>query len=287
MNISREHIGAFLALVRKNTFSAAAESLNLTQAAFSIRIQRLEDELQSTLVIRNKSGISLTEAGKKFLNYSEMIENLENEFLNDFKESKGKLKGTIRIGTFSTIGRSIVMPAFSQFMRVQDEVSFSYLMREISELPNLLTSSEIDFLFLDYPLKKEGIESVYLGDEEYVLISSKVFQTNQDIYLNHDEKDQMSFKYLEAVGSPAKTLKRRFLDEIYGVIDGVAAGWGVSVLPKHLIQDDERIKLIQEDKALLSPVYLHYRIRPYYPEVFKTALEIIRTEIPKFLRLQK
>lgn len=60
MNISREHAKAFLALTRKKSFSAASEALGITQAAFSIRIQRLEEEIQHTLVVRNKTGAMLT-----------------------------------------------------------------------------------------------------------------------------------------------------------------------------------------------------------------------------------
>jgi DNA-binding transcriptional LysR family regulator len=284
MNISREHAKAFLALHRKKTFSAASVLLSITQAALSIRIQRLEEELQHTLFVRNKTGVSLTEAGKKFLAYCEMIEGLEKEFLDDFTEDNKILKGTIRIGTFSTIGRSIVLPTLNSFLREHPQVQFNYMMKELSELPSLLLSSELDFIFLDSPLNKEGIESVYLGDEEYVLISSQSFGDNQDIFLNHDEKDQMSFRYFEQNGQPKKNLKRKFLDEIYSVIDGVAAGWGVSVLPQHLIENDDRIKIIAPKKKLISAVYICFRSRQYYPKVFEAALGIMKKELPKRLK---
>ncbi len=285
MNISRDHIDAFLALTRKNTFSAGAEFLKITQAAFSIRIQRLEDEIQHTLVIRNKTGVTLTEAGKKFLHYCETIEDMEKELLLDFKEDATKLKGAVRIGTFSTIGRSVVLPSLDRFIQDNSDVHFSYMMKELNELPALLISSGIDFVFLDQPLKKEGIESILLGYEEYVHITSASINKNQDVFLNHDENDMMSFKYFENLGTPKTTLKRKFLDEIYSVIDGVAQGWGVSILPEHLIKNDKRIKILNSKKRLSSPVYLCYRARPYYSKTFKTALEILKKEVPKRLKV--
>lgn len=284
MNISREHAKAFLALTRKKSFSAASEALGITQAAFSIRIQRLEEELQHTLVVRNKTGATLTEAGAKFLAYCEMIESLELEFLEEFTQDNLELKGALRIGTFSTIGRSIVLPTFQKFLRDNSQVHFSYMMKELRELPDLLLSSEMDFVFLDQPLQKEGIESHLLGYEEYVFISSSVEDSNQDIFLNHDEKDMMSFKYFEHMKTPVKQLKRKYLDEIYSVIDGVAEGWGVSVLPEHLIKNDKRIKILNPKKKLSSPVYLCFRTRPYYPKVFQTALDLMKKEIPKRLK---
>lgn len=284
MNISRDHAKAFLALTRKKSFSSASEFLGITQAALSIRIQRLEEELQHTLIIRNKAGAGLTEAGKKLLVYCEMIEELEREFLDDFKDDAKSLKGTVRIGTFSTVGRSIVLPAFQNFLRDHNGVYFNYMMKELAELPDLLMSAEIDFVFLDQPLKKEGIESVYLGDEEYVLITSKTHQTNLDIFLNHDEKDLMSYRYFAHLQQPVKQLKRKYLDEIYSVIDGVAEGWGVSVLPEHLVKTDKRIRIVQPKKKFLSPVYLCFRTKPYYSQVFQAALELIKKEVPKRLR---
>ncbi len=286
MNISREHAKAFLALTRKKTFSAASDTLGITQAALSIRIQRLEEELQHTLIIRGKNGATLTDAGKKLLAYCEMIEGLEREFLDDFTEESKELKGIVRLGTFSTIGRSIVLPVFNEFLRQHSAVQFSYMMKELSELPELLMSSELDFIFLDQPLVKEGIESVYLGDEDYVLISSAIHQTNKDIFLNHDEMDMMSYRYFQYLGQPVKQLKRKFLDEIYSVIEGVAQGWGVSVLPEHLIKNDKRIKIINPKKKLPSPVYICFRARPYYPRVFQTALELLQKEIPKRLKVK-
>jgi DNA-binding transcriptional LysR family regulator len=286
MNISREHAKAFLALTRKKSFSSAAEFLGITQAALSIRIQRLEEELQHTLVVRSKTGATLTEAGKKFLTYCEMIEGLEAEFLDDFTEDNKQLKGAIRIGTFSTIGRSIVLPVFQTFLRDNTQVHFSYMMKELSELPELLMSSEMDFILLDQPLDKEGIESHYLGDEEYVMIASNTHQTNQDVFLNHDEKDMMSYRYFDFFNQPVKQLKRKFLDEIYSVIDGVATGWGVSILPEHLIKNDSRIKIIHPKKKLPSAVYICFRSRPYYPKVFQTALELMKKEIPKRLKMK-
>jgi DNA-binding transcriptional LysR family regulator len=213
-----------------------------------------------------------------------MIEGLENEFLSDFKEDDKILKGTIRIGTFSTIGRSIVLPALNKFMRDHGDIQFSYMMKELSELPDLLMRSEIDFVFLDQPMKNEGVESVLLGEEEYVHIISSEHETNTDVYLNHDEQDMMSYKYYDFIGTPKKQLKRKFLDEIYSVIDGVASGWGSSILPEHLIKNDKRIKIINPRKKLHSPVYLCYRSRPYYSRTFKAVMDMLSKEVPKRLK---
>lgn len=71
--------------------------------------------------MRNKTGASLSEAGKKFLTYCEMIEGLELEFLDDFIENNKLLKGVIRPGVFSTIGRSVVLPVFQAALELMNK----------------------------------------------------------------------------------------------------------------------------------------------------------------------
>lgn len=58
---------AFEAAGRLSSFTAAAEQLNLTQAAVSRQIRLLEDELGQKLFIRSHRAVHLTEQGRKYL----------------------------------------------------------------------------------------------------------------------------------------------------------------------------------------------------------------------------
>lgn len=65
-----KNIEAFLMIVEKGSFSAAADSLYISQPAISVRIQQLEKHLNSTLFEReNGQKIKLTPAGKKVYHY--------------------------------------------------------------------------------------------------------------------------------------------------------------------------------------------------------------------------
>ena len=56
----------FLVVVAAGSFVAAAERLHVTQSTVSTRIQRLEEKLGAELFVRNKSGTTLTSAGRQF-----------------------------------------------------------------------------------------------------------------------------------------------------------------------------------------------------------------------------
>lgn len=274
MNFSTEQIQAFLEVTRKGSFSKAADTLGLTQAALSIRIKKLEENLEKSLIIRGKSGLSITEAGREFLAFAETFESLAGEYLGNKGEKNG-LSGNLRIGCFSTIGRSLVLPALQKLLSDNPEINFTFIIKEIHELYPLLQSGEVDIIFLDHVLKKDGFIQEFLGNEEYVLVSGKK-KKNMDIFLNHDENDLTTFKYYESIGQKKQKLNRRYLDEIYSVLDGVANDVGASVLPIHLAKEDKRIVVHNPNKKLKSPVYVCYKKRSYYTKVFLEGLEVIQ-----------
>ncbi len=58
-------------IVKQGKFTAAAQSLYVTQSNLSHAITGLENELGVRLLIRGKSEVMLTEEGKKFYPYAE------------------------------------------------------------------------------------------------------------------------------------------------------------------------------------------------------------------------
>lgn len=283
MKIPSDYLHGFLEICRRRNLTAAAKHLGLTQAALTLRLKNLENLLEETLLIRQKSGVILTEAGVRLLEHAELLEGLEKECLADLHH-EGEVMGTLRVGTFSTIGRSLVLPALTPFLSSHSKVGFHFAVRELRELPSLLHSGEMDIIFLDKELSREGIENTLLGYEEYVFITSKTHKNTSDIYLNHDEEDLMSFRYWENLGEPKKRLNRRFLDEIYSVIDGVADGIGVSILPRHLVNEDSRIKIVTPKKFLSSPVYMVTKKRAYRPRYMQIALDTLTQNLSKTLK---
>ena len=45
--------------------------------------------------------------------------------------------------------------------------------------------------------------------------------------------------------------ERRFLDDVYGLLDGVRLGYGAAVLPLHLVREERDLEVVDADKVLL------------------------------------
>jgi DNA-binding transcriptional LysR family regulator len=284
MALQSHHLEAFLVISRVQNFSKAAEILHVTQSALSHRIAALENELGAPLFIRDKKGIRLTESGEELLRYVQMKNSLEEEFLSKFKAQKGSpLKGVLRVGCYASIGRSIVLKVLSPFLKQNPGVQLFFLMREMSALPELLKSGEADFVFLDHEFGKGKLISHFLGEEEYVLVEAVEGARDENVYLNHDEEDFMTYRFFEKQGEQEIHIRRSYLDEIYSCMDGVAEGMGRSVLPLHLVKEDSRIRIHEEFMSLKMPVYLHYFQHQIRSELDTNVIDLFRKEIPKHL----
>jgi DNA-binding transcriptional LysR family regulator len=274
MGISSNNLDAFMMCAQVGGFTKAAERLHITQSALSQRIMNLEEELGTTLFIRDRKGIRLTEGGEELLRYCIAKDSLERETIFEIKKAaKGDIAGTIRIAGFSSVMRSLILPSLSRVTKAHPEVRLLFMNREMDDLPGYLRRGEVDFLIFSGEINQQGIESVYLGDERNVLIEKKGY-SGPEVYLDHDENDKITAQYLKMIKSKAK-YQRSFMDDVYGLIDGVKQGLGRAVVPRHLIENDSAIKIVNE-KELTVPVYLNYYSQPYYSKLHQLVVKTLQ-----------
>ena len=63
----------FVAIVETGSLVRASERLHVTQSTVTMRLKALEAELGQTVLNRQKSGVTLTPAGTKLLNYAQIM----------------------------------------------------------------------------------------------------------------------------------------------------------------------------------------------------------------------
>jgi DNA-binding transcriptional LysR family regulator len=273
MGLNSLYLDAFSEIVRSKNFSVAAKKLFVTQSALSQRLSKLEDELGTTLLIRDPAGARLTAAGESLLRYCRMREAMEDEFMSEIAAGSNQTSGLIRIGGFSSVVRSLILPALDPICRKEPNLRVQLFTRELRELPRMLQSGEIDIAITAEESNRFDVESKLIGYEENILVESeRIDPKMQSIYLDHDEADQTTINYLKAHAKPIKQIKRIFLDEVYSIIDAVNCGWGRAVLPRHLVEGYRRIREVKGFKAQKSPIYLSHLKQPYYSKMMQIVV---------------
>jgi len=286
MKLNSAQLEAFYAVAKFLNFTRAAEALHVTQSALSQRIAKLEEDLETTLFIRDRTFVRLTEAGQQVLRFCQLNENAESELLIRLKSSQSDFAGALRIGGFSSINRSLVIPAMKKLISKNLRLSIKLMTREMQDLEDLLKRTEVDYIITDKKSSSSDIESVFLGYEENVLVRSSKFPEN-DIFLDHDENDPTTKNYFSKHKVSFKPSNMRYLDDVYGLIDGVKNGYGKAVLPLHLIENEKDLEVLDRKRILEVPVFLQFYLQPYYRGIHAIFLEEVQEYFRQHLRQGK
>lgn len=285
MSLPSNQLDAFVAVAKVQSFSGGAKVLNITQSALSQRILNLESELGSTLFIRESSGIRLTELGQRMLRYCHMKDSLESEFLGQIRSDKtNSLAGLIKIGGFSTVVRSVLIPSIAPILLESTDVQVEFLTKEVRQLPGLLETGEADFILLNKAYEKHGVENIQIGFEEYVLVEPKNGIFRKDVFLDHDSNDSTTADFFKIQASPPRHYKRSYFDEIYSIIDGVISGAGRAIIPLHLARQVEGLKVSKGMRTMKIPVYFCYYQQAFYTSLQKRVIQDIQIKAAKKLK---
>jgi len=283
MKLNSAQLEAFYTISQVLNFTRAAEQLHVTQSALSQRINKLEEELETTLFIRDRSALRLTDSGEQLLRFCQLNSHAESELLAKLKDTNDELVGSLRIGGFSSVNRSLVIPALKKLLGENPKLSLTLMTKELRELPQILKNAEVDYILTNKASDSDEIESIFLGVEENVLVESKK-QATPDIFLDHDETDPTTKAYFSQNKMKLNPHAMRYLDDVYGLLDGVRHGLGKAVLPYHLIQSETHLKIIHPQRKLLVPVYLSFYRQPFYRRTHLIFIQEVSTYFKVHLR---
>ena len=166
-------------MVKRKSFTRAAEELNVTQPAVTIQVKSLEKSLNLKLIHQVGKRVQLNEAGELLYQYAEKIFDLVNEANEKMRDFKKLMRGTLQIGTTKNYARYIMPPLLSEFQRrfprikvILDEGNSEDMARSILEMKNELAL--ISQLNLDRKIK-----SIFFSTVEFVLVTSPEHRFSQ------------------------------------------------------------------------------------------------------------
>ncbi|NRA66907.1 MAG: LysR family transcriptional regulator [Pseudobacteriovorax sp.] len=275
MSLPSHQLDAFLAVAQTQSFSKAAKTLHLTQSGLSQKIKLLEETLQVTLFLRLPTGVSLTDPGEKLLRYCQTKNMMESELLEDLGlHSPEDSLGVVRIACYSSIFRSVVIPALSPLLKKYPETTLEFMVAPMEELPKILFRAESDIIILDRRLEKSNVEIKELGIERYVAVKSKTYPDKKiPTYLDNDRDDHATAMFFQGQKGKPLTYKRSFFGDCYGILDGVKAGFGCAVMSQHLLKGKHNLEVIETYKPVDFPVAAHFIRQSFYPKNFTRCLE--------------
>ncbi len=162
----------FYSVAKNLSFTKASNELFITQPAITKHIQALEKEYGLPLFIRKGSKISLTQAGKELLKYSENVFSLHRRFEEEISQLKGENRGSLKIGASTTIAQYVLPPVLSSFHNKYPNVTLSLINGNSEQIAEALTKGEIDLGLVEGKIKSRDIKyRLFMKDELVAAIS--------------------------------------------------------------------------------------------------------------------
>jgi len=286
MSLSSLYLDAFVGVAKAQSFSGASRELHITQSALSQRIKNLEDSLGLTVFLRTSGGIKLTEQGQKLLRYCQTKDSLEQELIDDLHvNTTNEISGVIRIGAYSSILRSAVIPSLSELLKANSKILCEFQDRQVEDLAAMLNCGEVDFIIMDHKLEKANLEFEFLGQETFVVIENTKGFGRKDVFLDNNYKDRTTESFFRLQQGNKEKYRRSYFDDCYGIIQGVEMGLGRAVMPSHLIKNNKSIRVSKDFKELKQDVFLHYHFQPIYSKLHQSIISELKTNmVSKYLK---
>jgi len=182
MKINLEYYKVFYYVAKYGKISLAAEKLFVSQPAVTQTIQKLEEQLNSNLFVRNRSGIELTETGKMLYEFtSKSVEILDNAEYR-FSKYENLEEGSIKIRTGSNVAKLILYDALEKFSKDYPNIKIEIATGAPNQSIEMLNSGEIDMVLSYLPCNMEynNIQTIECAKKEYVFaMSKKYFEENK------------------------------------------------------------------------------------------------------------
>lgn len=163
---------AFLAIAEAKTFTAGARRVNVTQAAISMQIRQLEEEVGLQLFTRTPRRVLLTEAGEYLLERARRIMREHDSALAEIAEVAGAEHGRLRIGSASAMFATKQLPGILQKLKDKfPNAEISVTSGTSQTLVEKIMHGEVDIAFVSLPVESSHVSIDHLFSDEIVAIA--------------------------------------------------------------------------------------------------------------------
>ena len=239
------HLRVFLALAEELHFGRTAARLRVAQSAISQTLKQLESELGTELLIRTKRHVSLSPAGRQFLEHARAsLLELERGGVAARRAASGEIgKLVLRFTLMSAL--TVLPRTVAVFKRRYPEVQIDIGAGGSSEQLEALRRGTIDIGFMSFKRSLSDLETLVVErsplvavlPRHHVLAGRKALELHElapypFVFLKQDSEPEVRSRFRQRCAlagfEPEIVLE---VDQLEALLAFVAAGVGVSCVP--------------------------------------------------------
>lgn len=208
MNINLEYYKIFYQVAKKQSITAAAGELCISQPAVSQAIKQLEHALGTELFIRTAKGVKLTNEGVTLFSY--VKNGYEQIALGEKKlqEMLNMRTGEIRIGASDMTLQFYLLPYLRRYHQLYPDIKVTVTNAPTPQTMEHLQAGRIDFGIVSHPFeRKQHICVLPVREIQDVFVAGSRFWNYKQKMLRYEDLAAMPIICLEQ-----DTSTRRYVD---------------------------------------------------------------------------
>ncbi|MDP2409823.1 MAG: LysR substrate-binding domain-containing protein [Pseudolabrys sp.] len=269
----------FSTVARLGGVTRAAAELNTVQSNITQRVKALEAEIGTPLFERHSRGMTLTGAGRRLLPYAQRLAALSREAVLAARDD-GEPKGPLTIGSMETTAAVRLPSLLAEFHRRFPAVQLSLRTAPTADLVAAVLDGSLDGAFVAGPIEHAELTDVTAFREELVLVTARRWASLAALRAGTPESGPTALVFrtgctyrqrleqlLTEFGWPSAA--RFELGTLDGMIGCVAAGMGVTLLPRAVVERNDqsaniRIHPLDASQARVATIFIQRRgAHPY------------------------
>lgn len=173
MCLELRHIRYVIAADEFGSFRKAAAALGVHESAVSRRIRDLEDELGAALFIRRHSGVSVTQAGSRFVyGIRKAMGQISRAATDVASFGRGEI-GLVRIGILTSLATGFLTDLLKTYVQRHPTVRPDFVEGEPGVHIPAIQRHELDVAFLTGAPTAEGCDIAHLWNERVLVVLPK------------------------------------------------------------------------------------------------------------------
>ena len=250
--LSPDLLECLAALVEEGGFERAARRLSITQSAVSQRLQAMEAQIGTVLIVRSKP-LRPTPAGRLLLKHAMQLRLLHADLQQDLRllgdsdagaaSSAERIAIAVNADSIATWALPALTPLVCNGLPLEiitDDQDFTHEWLREGQVLGCVTT-----------LKRalRGCKVVALGAMAYIAVATPetvaracpdgfTAHTLRDLpFIAFNRKDDLQAEFVgHALRLRQVNLKQRFVPSSEGQVRAILAGWGASVVPEQLVR---------------------------------------------------
>ncbi|MGQ0764217.1 MAG: LysR family transcriptional regulator [Gemmatimonadota bacterium] len=285
---------AFIAVVRKGSFAAAARSTRVPKSTLSKRVQDLEASLGQRLLERNTRNLRLTTEGAMLLERAEWLVSEASEIERLIRDRDTLPRGRLRVSVPILFGQCFMGQLAAAYSRAWPETRIEVM---LSDRPVDPIEEDFDCAIRVGPLDDSSLVGRTVAYSQSRVVASPSLL--ERFPPPEDPEDLVTWPTiaLSFAGDPARwSLEREdtridvtphgpiTLNNIFAVRAAVLAGAGAALIPEFLIADDIRegvvLPLLDSWRTARVELWLIYPRRRQTSARLRAFIETVASRFP-------